>query len=96
MKNWKLTLGIEHYYLDDTEANSIFEAKVKGFESIVLKSGFYISLKAIQSLIPIKVIQDTEKIDAGLYQCSKCNKWIENGNTCYCSLLKAKNETKKL
>ena len=78
---WKLTVGIDHFWLNEEEKNTLLQGMSGGKEFVVLKSGLMIATRAIQTLVPREVIETTENLDDGKFEC-EYGKW--HNEVCIC------------
>lgn len=81
-KKWKLIIGIEAYYLTDSQKDFYLDAVNKGVKYVALDEKRYLGTQ-FQTLVHLDVIDESKKMDTGKWQCSY-GKWHEKGWDCNC------------
>ncbi len=82
----KITVGIRSYWITKDELEIYLkERKVPGVDLVALRGGMLFLPTQCQEIVHRTVIDDSEKITGGRWQCDKGN-WHRVGGECRCDL----------
>ena len=82
-RNWRVTIGIDYYFLTEEEKNFYLRAVQAGQEFAVLKNGLVLT-KNFQTIISMEIVNDFEKIEKGWLQCPTGRWHPSEIDKCYC------------
>ncbi len=85
-REFKITIGIRSYWISQEELNKYMVERVQpGVEYVSLRNGLMVLPIKFQDIVHRSVIEDSEKIEEGRWQCDKGN-WHRVGGECRCDL----------
>ena len=85
-REFKITIGIRSYWITQEELNKYMTERVQpGVEYVSLRNGLMFLPIKFQDLVHRSVIEDSEKIESGRWQCDK-GTWHSLGGECRCNL----------
>ncbi len=85
-REFKITIGIRSYWITQEELNKYMAERVQpGVEYVSLRNGLMVLPIKFQDIVHRSVIEDSEKIEEGRWQCDKGN-WHRVGGECRCDL----------
>ncbi len=85
-REFKITIGIRSYWITKEELNKYMVERVQpGVEYVSLRNGLMLLPIKFQDIVHRSVIEDSEKIEEGRWQCDKGN-WHRVGGECRCDL----------
>ena len=81
---WRLTIGINHYWLSNEEKEYYLKSIDGGADKVVLESGLILS-KNFLDIAPKNMVEDSNVLDKGGWYCSS-RVLHESGEQCYCKM----------
>jgi hypothetical protein len=83
-REFKITVGIRSYWITKDELDRYMRERTKpGVDHVALRGGLLLLPVQCQDIVHRSVIEDSEKIDDGRWQCDAGN-WHNAGSNCYC------------
>jgi hypothetical protein len=83
-KKWKLTIGIEPFYLTEDQKDFYLKAINNGVKYVQLDDKTFVG-NSFQSLVHLDTLEENKKIEKGKWKCSY-GKWHTEGWSCNCNL----------
>lgn len=85
-REFKITIGIRSYWITREERDKYLTDREKpGVEYVALRDGLMLLPVKYQELVHRSVIEDSEKIENGRWQC-EAGSWHNAGAHCYCNV----------
>ena len=85
-REFKITIGIRSYWITKSEMEKYLVERVKpGVDHVALRDGLLLLPLQYQDIVHRTVIEDSEKIEEGRWQCD-IGAWHKVGATCYCNI----------
>ncbi len=85
-REFKITIGIRSYWITQEELNKYMVERVQpGVEYVSLRNGLLFLPVKFQDVVHRSVIEDSEKIEDGRWQCERGN-WHHVGGECRCNM----------
>ena len=85
-REFKITIGIRSYWITQEELNKYMVERVQpGVEYVSLRNGLLFLPVKFQDVVHRSVIEDSEKIEGGRWQCDYGN-WHNVGGECRCNI----------
>jgi len=83
-REFKITIGIRSYWITKEEMEKYMTERTKpGAEYVALRDHMMILPVKFQDIVHRSVIEDSEKVEKGHYQC-EYGKWHQKDGSCYC------------
>lgn len=83
-REYKITIGIRSYWITQEELNKYLKERLKsGVDHVALRDGKLFLPVQYQDVVHRSVIEDSEKIDGGRWQCD-AGTWHSLNAECYC------------
>src|SRR5436190_23375706 len=84
-REFKITIGIRSYWITKDELDKYMKERTRsGVDHVALRDGLLILPIQCQEIVHRSVIDDSEKIQEGRWQCD-AGSWHKDGTTCYCN-----------
>src|SRR6476646_4952366 len=84
-RDFKITIGIRSYWITKDELAKYMKERTKpGVDHVALRGGLLFLPVQYQEVAHRTVIEDSEKIEGGRWQCD-AGEWHAIGSECYCN-----------
>src|SRR3954447_11442331 len=85
-REFKITVGIRSYWITKEELDKYLKERIKpNVDHVALRGGLLLLPIQYQDVVHKTVIDDSEKVEDGQWQCD-AGKWHSRGRNCYCNI----------
>lgn len=85
-REFKITVGIRSYWITKEELDKYLKERIKpNVDHVALRGGLLLLPIQYQDVVHKTVIDDSEKVEDGQWQCD-AGKWHIRGRNCYCNI----------
>ncbi len=85
-REFKITVGIRSYWITKEELDKYLKERLKSnVDHVSLRGGLLLLPIQYQDVVHKTVIDDSEKIEDGRWQCD-AGKWHNTGTRCFCNV----------